>query len=67
MPATPAQDLISESACFSCLGMSQFEAMQIALLDQISQNIAPAGETFFLLIQPGDILLVQPGDRFVYQ
>lgn len=66
MPATPAQDLISASSCYTCLGMSQFEAMQLSLWDSISQNISPV-ETFFLLIQPGDILLVQPGDRFVYQ
>lgn len=67
MPATPAQTLLESARCFSCLGMSQFEAMQIALLDQISQNIAPPSETFYILIQPGDVMLVQPGDRFVYQ
>lgn len=66
MPATPTQELLDYAAC-NCV-LTPVDAMRIALLDQISQNIAPGGETFYLLWDVGDnIMAPQVGDRFVYQ
>lgn len=67
MPATPPQDLLNESSCFVCLGMSVGDAMKLALWDRISQNIAPVGETFYILSNVGDSLISQVGDNLVYQ
>lgn len=67
MPATDPNLLMADASCFSCLGMSQFEAMQIALWDSVSQNIAPAVETFHILSNVGDSLISQVGDNLVYQ
>lgn len=67
MPATPAQTLLESASCFSCLGMSQFEAMLLTEWDLISQNIAPAVETFHILSNVGDSLISQVGDNLVYQ
>lgn len=67
MPATPSQTLLDSAACYTCLGMSQFDAMQLALWDSISQNIAPVGETFYRLSDVGDVRISQVGDSRIYQ
>lgn len=41
MSATPPQTLINAAQCYLCLGMSQGEAMALAMWDTISQNAAP--------------------------
>lgn len=41
MSATPSQTLIDAAKCYLCLGMSQGEAMAIAMWDTISQNASP--------------------------
>jgi hypothetical protein len=46
--ATDAQSLITQANCYLCRGMSQFQAMKLALLAQISvahnasNNVTPA-------------------------
>jgi hypothetical protein len=33
------QGLLTYAQCYACYGMSQFEMIELALLDQISQNV----------------------------
>jgi len=37
MSATPIEELIADAGCFTCLGMSVAEALQVVLIDKISQ------------------------------
>lgn len=43
------------------------DSLNLALWDSISQNIAPVGETFYILSNVGDALISQVGDNLVYQ
>jgi hypothetical protein len=51
--ATDAQSLLTQSKCFSCYGISLFQAMKLALLAQISVAHNPSNNTdpAFLITQ----------------
>ncbi len=41
--ATDPQSLLNDAKCFLCLGMSEFQAMELVLLIQIQSAIAGGG------------------------
>lgn len=70
MPATPTNELLAQSGCFTCLGMSIGDALLLGAWLSISENInpSPPAETFYLLWDVGNnVLIPQVGDRFVWQ
>lgn len=48
MPATPADTLLSDTACFGCLGMSLADQLLLAEWSLIAENIAPVGDLTIL-------------------
>jgi len=54
MSAIPAQDLLDESKCYLCYGVSQSEALKLALLNRIASGSSSLGYSVYTALLSED-------------
>lgn len=64
--ATDSQSLYDQAKCYACYGLTEFEALELALLAQIVNTITP-GTGSHLVTEGGDNIAAETGDLIVIE
>ena len=67
MPALDSQSLYDSAKCFTCLGVSEAEALELALLVAIVQNGVAPVEAEFRITEAGDFRITESGDSRIIE